>query len=82
MSNPQGAGGPVTYHVTGQVEGQGRNNAGAFISGVTVTFAMSNGHGGTVFIPSDRYDPDNVKAAIETRVKQIMSVAAISGSVT
>lgn len=82
MSNPQPNGGPVTYHVTGQTEGQGRNASGAFIPGVTVTFAMSNGHGGTVFIPSDRYDPENVKAAIEVRVRQIKDVGAISGSVT
>lgn len=81
MSNPTPSGGPVTYHVTGQIEGTGRNNAGAFIPGVTVTFAMSNGHGGTVFIPQDRYDAANVKAAIEARVAQIRDVGNITGSV-
>lgn len=67
------------WKVIGQMETMGRDPLGKAVDGVQVTFQTNRGITGTVFIPKDRYNADNVKAAIVAAVGQLHTVADLSG---
>lgn len=71
---------PVTgWKVTGQVETMDRGPDGRAVAGMKVSFQTGKGVFASVFIPSDRYTPDNVRAAIASAAAQIDQVHTLSG---
>lgn len=72
----------TTWNVTGQQEGLGRNGNGPFEPGITITFELSNGAHGQVFVPIAQYSPDNVRAIIAAKVATMVAVHNLSGQVS
>lgn len=68
----------VTWRVTSQQEGTQPGPAGTYTKGVTVYFAMSTGDSGSVFIPNNLYNAENVTAAINARAAQLASVTQLT----
>ena len=52
---------------------------GSFIQGVKVGFRTASGALGTVFIPSDTYTVERVRAAVTERAAAMESVAGLTG---
>jgi hypothetical protein len=67
------------WHVVGQQETMGLDPMGRAVDGVKVTFQTDRGLTGTVFVPRDRYNPDNVKAAILQAVGSLHTVQDLRG---
>lgn len=67
---------PITWRITGQLETQQAGASGTYTPGVQVSFLLSNGDIGTVFVPRSQYTPDNVRNAVHAWA---MNMAEISG---
>lgn len=67
------------WKVVGQTETMGLDPLGKAVDGIRVTFQTTRGITGTVFVPKDRYTPDNVTAAIKAAVGTLHTVADLSG---
>lgn len=71
---------PTTgWHVESQVETMGLDPSGKAVEGVKVGFQTGKGVHASVFIPKDRYTPDNVRAAIAASAAAIDQVHSFSG---
>lgn len=71
---------PVTWYVLSQTEVVQPTTQGRLMSGVKVTFQLSTGETGSVFVPDSDYTLDNVQAAIQARVALLAGVGGLSGS--
>lgn len=72
--NGQGGG----YAVTAQLQTT-QLYGGRFVRGVEVSFTTTKGNSGSVFIPEDQYNPDNVKAQVSAKAALMDAVGAITG---
>ncbi len=65
--------GPAWKVVT-QTQGMGRNKAGNYVQGWTVTYQLASGSSGSVFLAQGDYTPANVKAAINAQAADVDGV--------
>jgi len=76
-------GAPVTYQVTGVTADTQYNIANTPITGKQVTFEVSNGYLGRIFVPDTVFsDTAAVKAMIEGEVRVVAAAQALNGTVT
>ena len=76
-------GSPVTYRVSAVTADTQYNNQNAPVLGKQVTFELSTGYTGRIFVPDSVFgDVASVKGIIEGEVKMIAAAQAISGTVT
>lgn len=68
---------PPTWQVTGTAETTQLTDAGQIQPGILVNFTTSRGHQGSVFLAMAAATPDNVRAAIEARVRAIEGIATL-----
>lgn len=68
----------ISVKVLNISDGQGPNPAGGFVKGRNVTYQLSTGHTGTVFIPMDSFNEDAVRAAIATDAANVARVANLT----
>lgn len=80
MTNPT-PGSPITWRVTGSIEGLGPSPQGGYVRGVTATWRASNGTSGEVFLTAANFTPENVTAAVSEAVKAHAAALGLSGSV-
>ncbi len=71
----------TSWKVISQAETSATLPDGTFGAGIKVTFQMSNGTVGSVFLARSAYTKDNVMNAIQARVSQMMDVQGLSGTV-
>lgn len=71
--------GPITWMVTNQSETTDLNAAGQAAKGTRVTFQLSSGEYGTVFLPEAQYTPDAVAAAISAKVANMVAIKGLTG---
>lgn len=67
------------WTVTSQQETFGTDATGKAVEGVKIYFTTKGGHNGSVFVPKDRYDLDNAKAAIQQQAAIMDSVGQLKG---
>jgi len=70
---------PPAWEITSQVETVDLGPAGTFVSGVTVGFRTAAGHQGVVFVPTDQYTVERVRAAVSARAAAMDEVGALKG---
>jgi len=71
---------PVTgWSVESQMETTGLDPGGRAVEGVKVSFVTGRGVRASVFIPKDRYTPDNVRAAIADYAGRLEAVHTSKG---
>lgn len=76
-------GSPVTYRVTTVTADTQYNIQNAPVTGKRITFEMSTGYTGSVFVPDTVFgDMASVRGIIEGEVKMVAAAQAISGTVT
>jgi hypothetical protein len=63
-----------TYDVTGQRKTYGAMPDGSFGRVIEVTFTTKSGVQSSVMVSADNYNADNVRAAIEKHVTELLSV--------
>lgn len=67
--------GTVQWKITGQIIEQTRTGqTGQPQRGKVITFQLSTGQQGTVFVPDAQFTPDGVKAAIQPIAENLDSV--------
>jgi len=66
------------WSVISQAETMGIGPTGTAGSGVKVTFRLSDGTTGSVFVPDAQYTPEQVKAAITARVGAFQAVKGLT----
>ena len=62
------------FTITSQVEGQYQTPTGQWAQGMKITFATPDGLQGSVTVPESGYTPDNVRAAIATKLATMRAV--------
>lgn len=67
------------WTVTAQQEQVGIGADGRATNGYRIQFTTGKGVNGSVFIPMDRYNPTNVKAAIAAHAHQLDEVQGLTG---
>lgn len=67
------------WHVTGQVERQVMGPSGQFVPSIDVHFQTSTGVAGTITVPKQQYNVDNVKERIDAYVAHLDAVSDLSG---
>lgn len=60
--------------VTNVQDGQGQNDQGQWVRGKNVTFQLSGGQTGTVFVPDSMFNPDMVRTAIQAAAQKLADV--------
>ena len=81
MTQPRDVPAPASWRVTQQVEQIGRSGGGSFVPGVLVSFAVSTGESGSVFVPQGDYTPAKVAALIASKVSLMRDVGGLTGPV-
>lgn len=72
---------PLTWQVTQQVEGVQRLANGQVVQGVTISYQLSNGDTGQVFVPMADYITPKVAQAIQAAAEMKAAVGKLSGKV-
>jgi hypothetical protein len=67
------------WKVLSQQETFGTDPMGRAVEGVKIFFQTGGGHNGSVFIPKDRYNVENAKAAILDAAGLLDGVGKLSG---
>lgn len=70
---------PVTWKVTNQNETTDLTPTGQAAKGVKVTFQLSTGEFGSVFVAQPQYTPDAVAAAISAQVANMVAIKGLTG---
>jgi hypothetical protein len=70
---------PPAWEVTGQVETVDLGPTGTFVQGVKVTFRTAAGSVGNVFIPSDQYTVERVRAAVSQKAATMDEAGSLRG---
>ncbi len=70
---------PPAWEVTSQVETVDLGPAGTFVAGVKIGFRTASGAVGAVFVPTDAYTVERVRAAIAERAATMDTVGALKG---
>lgn len=69
---------PPTWQVTGTSETTQLTDSGQFQPGILVNFTTGRGHQGSVFLAMAAATPENVKAAIDARVRALEGIATLA----
>jgi len=75
VADSQGTG----WTVTSQQETFGEGPTGTAVPGVRVFFLTNRGIAGSVFVPRNLYNSDNVKSAINEYVQRLHAVDSLTG---
>jgi hypothetical protein len=67
------------WRVTGQQETVDNGPDGRVVRGYRIMFQSAKGHHGSVFIPAEQYNPNNVKAAVGSMAFQLDQVGDLQG---
>ena len=59
-------------------DGQGQDQQGNWVKGRQVTYQLTTGQTGTVFIPGAQFNVDAVRAAITTDAQKVADVANLT----
>jgi len=70
---------PPAWEVTSQVETVDLGPAGTFVPGVKIGFRTAAGAIGAVFVPSDAYTVERVRAAIAERAAAMTAIGELTG---
>lgn len=70
---------PPAWAITQQLETTDLGPAGAYVSGVRVTFRTVSGVTGSVFVPHTDYTVDAVRRAVAARAAVLEDVAGLTG---
>lgn len=74
--------GPVTYQVTTVNDDTTFPLTGSPVPGKRVSFTVSNGYGGSVFVPDSTFnDLSVIKGLIEEQVRNSVAALTLTGSV-
>jgi hypothetical protein len=76
QSYDDGAG--VAWRVINVQDGQGQDATGRYVNGKTVTFQLSTGHSGTVFVPGGQSDVATVRAMVQQEAANLAAITALS----
>lgn len=68
----------LSAKVLSVVQKTGQDTSGAFVSGREVTYQLSNGHTGSVFVPLSIFSTDAVQQAILADAKTLADVASLN----
>jgi hypothetical protein len=79
MSVISNSGQPVTWQVISQQEVTGQDGNGDYVQGVRVTFQLSTGTTGSVFIPDRLYNEQVVADRITMAAIRMANVDNLSG---
>ena len=71
----------VSWKVVSQSETSAQLPDGTFGSGIKVTFQMSNGTVGSVFLAHATYNRENVMKAIQGKVASMTEVQNLTGTI-
>jgi hypothetical protein len=77
MQAYKGYAGPSGKIVT-VVDGSGQDATGRYTTGKNVTYQLSSGPSGTVFIPNNSFNEDFVKAAVTADAARLHAVSQIT----
>jgi hypothetical protein len=81
MSSGSGGGGAgIMWKVTDVSQGVGQDATGRYTKGWSVTYQISTGHTGTVFLAGDNVNPDQVRAAIDKQAAALYGVVGLASS--
>lgn len=69
---------PSAWSVTAQSPRTVATATGGVVDGYDVAFTTAEGHSGTVFVPAARYNPANVKAAVQAEADKLDAVGALT----
>jgi hypothetical protein len=79
MTPPSPAGAAVaTGRVVSVADGQGQNAQGTWTKGKNVTYQLTSGQTGTVFIPADVFSVESVTAAVKAEAQKLADVANLT----
>jgi hypothetical protein len=67
------------WTITTQVETFDVGPTGTFVQGVKVGFRTTSGALGSVFVPSDQYTVERVRALVSARAAAMETVAGLTG---
>jgi hypothetical protein len=65
------------FTITSQVETYDRNAAGAFVTGVQVTFRTRTGATASVFVPYDQLQAERVRELVTIRARELEAIAQL-----
>lgn len=68
----------ATWIVDSQLQRTTVNPSGQVEEGYTVNFHTGNGHYGSVFVPNNRYNADNVRAAVQAQANLLDEVGNLA----
>lgn len=68
----------VSWKVLQVTDGQGQDATGRFVNGKNVTYQLSAGQTGTVFVPASQFDPDTVKSMVAAAAGNLAQVANLT----
>lgn len=72
---------PVTWSVVAQSETSGQDANGNYVAGVQVTFRLSTGTTGSVFIPEQMYSAKYAAAAIAKAAAEVHATGNLAGTI-
>ena len=70
---------PIGWTVTAQTETMRQDARNQLVRGMLVTFQLTNGQQGSVFVPDTQYNAEAVRAAIRDRAQHMLNVSNLSG---
>ena len=73
---------PQQWTITGTSETTGLTDQGMPAKGVTVSFKLEDGTGGTIFVPDTQFTPAAVTALVGARASALLSVKGLTGTVS
>lgn len=80
MSMQKGASNGPAWRVVRATPDRGQDATGNYVKGYTVTYILSNGHPGNVFVPGEQLDLDMVKAAVQQQAQSMIDVLGLTSN--
>lgn len=59
---------------------RGQDPTGNYVKGYTVTYVLSNGHPGSVFVPGESIDLDMVRGAVQQQAQSLIDVLGLTSN--
>ena len=80
MSSQQAlpSGNPMGGRIINVQDVRAQDATGAWVPGRNVTYQLSSGHTGTVFVPLTQFTPENVRAAVMADAQTLSDVAGLT----
>lgn len=67
------------WEITGQREDYRPGPTGAFVAGIVISFKLSNGATGSVFIPEAAFTVESARSAVAAKAATMEAVSALTG---